>query len=159
MSLNIAIVGAGAIGGYLGVKLALSGCNVTFIARGAHLDAIRHKGLEIQSAKLGDFTVKATAESDTSRVGPVDVVIVSDYGYGILTPGVIAALAELQRAAPRVLFVDSKHLPDYRQVGITAVKPNFDEAAALLAGRSGLQCPEEDHHCANAKNQKQGDQI
>ena len=41
MSLNIAIVGAGAIGGYLGVKLALSGCNVTFIARGENLKAIQ----------------------------------------------------------------------------------------------------------------------
>lgn len=68
------------------------------------------------------------------RYREVDVVIVSDYGYGILTPSVITALAELQRSTPRVLFVDSKHLPLYRQAGVTAVKPNFDEASALLGG-------------------------
>ena len=79
--MRFAILGSGAVGGYFGAKLARSGQDVTFIARGAHLDAIRHKGLEIQSAKLGDFTVKATAESDTSRVGPVDVVIVSVKAY------------------------------------------------------------------------------
>ena len=47
MSLNIAIVGAGAIGGYLGVKLALSGCTVTFIARGENLKAIQTNGMTL----------------------------------------------------------------------------------------------------------------
>ena len=47
MSLNIAIVGAGAIGGYLGVKLALSGCNVTFIARGENLKALKAQGMTL----------------------------------------------------------------------------------------------------------------
>jgi len=47
MSLNIAIVGAGAIGGYLGVKLALSGCKVTFIARGDNLQAIQARGMTL----------------------------------------------------------------------------------------------------------------
>jgi 2-dehydropantoate 2-reductase len=47
MSLRIAIVGAGAIGGYLGVKLALSGCDVTFIARGENLKAIRAQGMKL----------------------------------------------------------------------------------------------------------------
>lgn len=47
MSLNIAIVGAGAIGGYLGVKLALSGCTVTFIARGENLKAIQARGMTL----------------------------------------------------------------------------------------------------------------
>ena len=45
MSLDIAIVGAGAIGGYLGVKLALSGCRVTFIARGENLKTIKAQGM------------------------------------------------------------------------------------------------------------------
>ena len=47
MNLNIAIVGAGAIGGYLGVKLALSGNNVTFIARGENLKAIQANGMTL----------------------------------------------------------------------------------------------------------------
>ena len=79
--MRFAILGSGAVGGYFGAKLAKSGQDVTFIARGAHLDAIRRKGLEIQSAKLGDFVVKAAAESDTAKVGPVDVVIVAVKAY------------------------------------------------------------------------------
>jgi 2-dehydropantoate 2-reductase len=79
--MRFAILGSGAVGGYFGAKLAKSGQDVTFIARGAHLDAIRARGLEIRSAKLGDFTVKSRAESDTTKVGPVDVVIVAVKAY------------------------------------------------------------------------------
>jgi D-beta-D-heptose 7-phosphate kinase/D-beta-D-heptose 1-phosphate adenosyltransferase len=61
-----------------------------------------------------------------------DAVIVSDYGYGILTPGVISTLADLQARFPRPLIVDSKQLEAYRQVGVTAVKPNYGEAIELL---------------------------
>jgi 2-dehydropantoate 2-reductase len=79
--MRFAILGSGAVGGYFGAKLANAGQDVTFIARGAHLDAIRSKGLAVQSAKLGDFVVRAAAESDTSRIGPVDVAIVSVKAY------------------------------------------------------------------------------
>ena len=79
--MRFSILGSGAVGGYFGAKLAKSGQDVTFIARGAHLEAMRSKGLEIRSAKLGDFTVRAAAESDTSKVGPVDVVIVAVKAY------------------------------------------------------------------------------
>src|SRR5688500_2997020 len=79
--MRFAILGSGAVGGYFGAKLAKSGQDVTFIARGAHLEAIRQKGLAIRSAKLGDFTVRAGAESDTAKVGPVDVVIVAVKAY------------------------------------------------------------------------------
>src|SRR5919106_4089567 len=79
--MRFAILGSGAVGGYFGAKLARSGQPVTFIARGAHLEAIRSKGLEIKSAKLGDFTVRAAAESDTAKVGQVDVVLVAVKAY------------------------------------------------------------------------------
>jgi 2-dehydropantoate 2-reductase len=79
--MRFSILGSGAVGGYFGAKLARAGQDVTFIARGAHLEAIRNRGLEVRSAKLGDFTVKAGAESDTARIGPVDVVIVSVKAY------------------------------------------------------------------------------
>ncbi|MBD1909205.1 D-glycero-beta-D-manno-heptose 1-phosphate adenylyltransferase [Leptolyngbya sp. FACHB-16] len=61
-----------------------------------------------------------------------DAVIISDYGYGILTPRVIDALAQLQAENPRVIVADSKHLQAYAAVGVTAVKPNYGEATALL---------------------------
>ena len=79
--MRFAILGSGAVGGYFGAKLAKSGQPVTFIARGAHLEAIRSRGLEIKSAKLGDFIVTSPAESDTAKVGPVDVVIVAVKAY------------------------------------------------------------------------------
>ncbi|MFN8485905.1 MAG: D-glycero-beta-D-manno-heptose 1-phosphate adenylyltransferase [Anaerolineae bacterium] len=65
-----------------------------------------------------------------------DAVIVSDYGYGILSPRVIGVLAHLQRQSPRVLVADAKHLPAYRTVGVTAVKPNYQEALRLLGESS-----------------------
>lgn len=79
--MRIAVLGSGAVGGYYGAKLARTGHDVTFIARGAHLKAIRERGLEIRSPMLGDFTVQANAEEDTSKVGVVDVVIVAVKAY------------------------------------------------------------------------------
>lgn len=79
--MTFAILGSGAVGGYYGAKLARAGHDVTFIARGAHLAAIRERGLEIRSPALGDFTVQTRAEEDTARVGPVDVVLVSVKAY------------------------------------------------------------------------------
>jgi 2-dehydropantoate 2-reductase len=83
--MRFAILGSGAVGGYFGAKLARAGQDVTFIARGAHLEAIRAKGLEIKSARLGDFNVRARAESDTAKVGAVDVAMVSVKAYDNLT--------------------------------------------------------------------------
>ena len=61
-----------------------------------------------------------------------DAIVISDYGYGVLSPTVIEALASTQRSSPRVLVVDAKDLPAYRSTSPTAVKPNFREAARLL---------------------------
>jgi 2-dehydropantoate 2-reductase len=79
--MKFSIMGSGAVGGYYGAKLVRAGHDVTFVARGAHLAAIRERGLEIRSPALGDFTVHARAEDDTARVGPVDVVIVAVKAY------------------------------------------------------------------------------
>src|SRR6187399_2840344 len=79
--MRFAILGSGAVGGYFGAKLAKAGQDVSFIARGAHLEAIRTRGLEIKSAQLGDFVIRAPAESDTANIGPVDVAIVSVKAY------------------------------------------------------------------------------
>lgn len=79
--MRVAILGSGAVGGYYGAKLARAGHDVTFIARGAHLAAIRERGLLVRSPMLGDFTVTARAEEDTTRVGPVELVIVAVKAY------------------------------------------------------------------------------
>jgi 2-dehydropantoate 2-reductase len=79
--MKLAVVGSGAVGGYFGAKLARSGQDVTFIARGAHLAAIRASGLRIVSPKLGDFVVRAAAEDDAAKVGAVDVVLFTVKAY------------------------------------------------------------------------------
>lgn len=81
--MHIAVVGSGAVGGFYGARLALTGHKVTFIARGAHLKAIRERGLLIWSSALGDFMVHTAAESDTSKVGPVDVVLFAVKNYDL----------------------------------------------------------------------------
>lgn len=72
--MKIAIVGSGAVGGFYGALLARQGHDVSFIARGAHLEAIRKHGLRVRGA-VGDFSAKGRAESDASLVGEVDLVI------------------------------------------------------------------------------------
>ena len=79
--MKIAVLGSGAVGGYYGARLALSGHDVTFVARGAHLAAIRERGLEVRSAVLGDFVAHARAEQDTAAIGPVDLVLVAVKTY------------------------------------------------------------------------------
>jgi len=73
--LRIAVVGIGGVGGYFGGKLAQAGIDTLFIARGATLEALRRRGLRVDSIN-GDFTVDdAPAIDDPSTVGPVDAVI------------------------------------------------------------------------------------
>ena len=66
-------MGAGGLGGYLGARLAQAGCDVTFIARGAHLAAMRSSGLRVESPQ-GDQSMAVQATDDPSSVGPVDYV-------------------------------------------------------------------------------------
>jgi len=79
--MRFAVVGSGAVGGYFGAKLARSGQEVSFIARGAHLAAIREHGLRVESAKLGDFVVHSPAHDDPAAVGEVDVVLFTVKAY------------------------------------------------------------------------------
>lgn len=74
-SMRVAVYGPGAVGGYFGGRLAQAGVDVTFIARGAHLQAIRARGLQVESLQ-GDFTIEpAQATGDPEAVGIVDLVI------------------------------------------------------------------------------------
>jgi 2-dehydropantoate 2-reductase len=72
--MRIAVYGAGGVGGYFGGRLARAGAQVHFIARGAHLQALREHGLRVRSVK-GDFEVQAPATDDPADVGPCDVVL------------------------------------------------------------------------------------
>jgi len=84
--MRIAIVGSGGLGGYYGGLLARTGHEVTFIARGAHLAALREKGLQVISVH-GDFHVAPVrATADPAEAGPVDLVLVC-----VKTPAIDAA--------------------------------------------------------------------
>jgi 2-dehydropantoate 2-reductase len=79
--MKIAIMGAGGVGGYYGGLLAHSGQDVTFIARGPHLEAIRKKGLQVKSVH-GDFLVSAAQATDNpENVGPVELVLFTTKTY------------------------------------------------------------------------------
>ncbi len=74
--MKIAVYGSGGVGGYFGGRLACSGNQVAFIARGAHLQAMQQQGLVVESIK-GDFTLPSpTATDNPAGIGPVDVVLV-----------------------------------------------------------------------------------
>lgn len=75
--MKFAVFGSGGVGAYFGGRLAQAGHDVTFIARGAHLAAMRERGLRVFSIE-GDFVVeKAKATSDLATIGKVDVVILA----------------------------------------------------------------------------------
>lgn len=74
--MRVAVFGSGGVGGYFGGRLAQAGEEVIFIARGSHLEAIREKGLRVDSLN-GDFRIQpAQANDDPKRVGEVDAVLV-----------------------------------------------------------------------------------
>ena len=75
--MRIAVIGAGGVGGYFGGKLANGGLDVVFIVRGATLEALRSRGLRVDSIK-GDFVIdRPNATDDPATVGKVDAVFVT----------------------------------------------------------------------------------
>ena len=71
---RIAVMGAGAVGGYFGARLAASGQEVAFIARGRHLETMRQQGLIVKSNQ-GDLHVPSLFTSNSEEVGPVDLIL------------------------------------------------------------------------------------
>ena len=81
--MKIAVIGTGGVGGYFGGRLAMAGNDVTFVARGTHLEAILNKGLMVKSIN-GDFTVKpAKATNDIASIGKADLVIVATKAWQV----------------------------------------------------------------------------
>ena len=123
--MKIAVMGAGAIGGYFGGRLAKAGFDVSFIARGAHLDVIRKNGLKVLSP-LGDFTIhRATVTDDPAEVGPVDVILFMVKNYDTL------------RAAEQIrplVGPDTAIIPFQNGVEARAMLTNVLEARHVLGG-------------------------
>ncbi len=115
--MNILVFGTGGVGGYFGGRLAEAGQDVTFIARGTHLAAIREHGLRVESI-AGDFTIHPAKATDTpAEAGIPDVVLL-----GVKAWDVPAAAKALQPViGPRTFIVPLQN-------GVTAP----DELAAVL---------------------------
>ena len=73
--MRIAVIGAGGVGGFFGARLALAGNDVTFVARGAHLDAIRRNGLSIEQESGRLHVAGAKATDNPASIGPADVTM------------------------------------------------------------------------------------
>ena len=109
--MRIAIMGTGGVGGYFGGRLAAGGVDVTFIARGAHLAAMRRSGLRVISPN-GDIHLTPTRATDDPRtIGPVDYVLLAVKLYDV--DGAVAQIAPLVGAETAVVTL---------QNGVTSVE-------------------------------------
>jgi len=135
MTIRIAVVGAGGVGGYFGGRLAAAGHEVTFVARGDHLAALRRDGLAVESV-AGDFTVSPVrATDDTAEVGEVDYVLL-----GVKTWQLEPAIASLKPlVGPQTAVVTTQNGVEAPHqvaatVGQEAVLPGAVEVIAFLDG-------------------------
>ena len=116
--MRIAMMGSGGVGGYFGGRMTAAGCDVTFIARGRHLEAIRKHGLRIDSRDMNDACIHpAKATDDPADVGVVDYVIVGVKLWETENAGrAILPMVGPQGCVPR--FVEKERRPPLRHQGI-----------------------------------------
>jgi 2-dehydropantoate 2-reductase len=131
MSLKIAIIGVGAIGGYVGIRLALAGEDVTFIARGANLEALRSRGIRLVAADGSEEAVaKVKATDDYAAAGPQDVVILAMKAHQVeaVAPevpklfGAETAVVPMQNGIPYWYF--HRHPGAFAGARVRSVDPN-----------------------------------
>ncbi|MEU4096669.1 2-dehydropantoate 2-reductase [Streptomyces sp. NPDC026673] len=145
--MRIAVVGAGGVGGYFGTRLAEAGNEVTFVARGRHLEAIRANGGLVVRSPLGEFR----APSDRfvpalADVGPADVVLVAVKLWD--TEDVAVGLRDLAAAGARVISLQNgvqkdtvlrEHLPPRTVWGGVCYISAAIEEPGVIAHRGGMQ--------------------
>jgi len=103
--MRIVVMGSGGTGGYFGAKLARAGEDVTFVARGAHLEAIRERGLTVKSAIEGEWTVRAPAVERLDGQGPADLVLFCVKSFD--TESAAAAIRPVVGAGTGVLSIQN----------------------------------------------------
>jgi 2-dehydropantoate 2-reductase len=102
--MKTSVFGAGAIGGYIAAKLAGAGHDVSIVARGAHLDAIRQRGLRLESrGETQTFPVRATDRAE--ELGPQDLVVLTVKAHAM--PGAASAIASLM--GPETVLVPAQN--------------------------------------------------
>src|SRR3712207_5644380 len=127
--MRIAVVGAGGTGGYFGGLLARAGEDVTFIARGAHLEALRSRGLTVESKLAGTFTIPVQATDDPREVGPADLILFTVKTYD--TEVAAQSIRPLIRPETMIMSV---------QNGIGNERRRSEEHTSELQSRQYLVC-------------------
>jgi 2-dehydropantoate 2-reductase len=79
--LRVAVIGAGGVGGYLGSRLTAGGADVSYVARGPHLAALRERGLTIVAADGASTTTPVLATAEPADIGPVELVVFTVKSY------------------------------------------------------------------------------
>jgi 2-dehydropantoate 2-reductase len=103
--MRIAVMGAGAVGAYFGARLSVSGHNVAFLARGAHLDALRREGLRIDSP-AGNLRIQnALFTNDPGEIAAVDLILFCVKSYD--TDAAVGALAPMIGNATTILSLQN----------------------------------------------------
>jgi 2-dehydropantoate 2-reductase len=139
--MKVAILGAGAIGAYVGASLARGGTDVSLIARGDQLAALRRDGVIVHSPR-GDFSAHPPATDDPAEIGPVDVVFLGLKAYSYAASG--ALLAPLLHDATAVVAAQNgvpwwyfhRHGGPYDGHRIEAVDPGGATTAAIAPERA-----------------------
>ena len=140
--MKVAIIGAGAIGGYVGVKLALAGEDVTFIVRGANLAAIRRNGMRLIMADGTEHVAdKVRATSDYAEAGPQDLVILAMKAHQVEAVardvpkllGPDTAVVTMQNGIPYWYF--SRHGGALEGTRVHSVDPSGIVGEQIPAGR------------------------
>jgi 2-dehydropantoate 2-reductase len=128
--MRICIFGAGAVGSHFAVRLSLSGHQVSCVMRGAHLDAVKAKGLTL---RVGDasFNARVKASDDPATLGPQDIVIsaLKATGVGSLAGG----LRPLLRDDTPVVFAQNG-IPWWYDIGLPADHPTPPDLSFLDPG-------------------------
>ena len=138
--MRFAVVGAGAIGAYLGAKLSVSGHDVSLIARGPHLQAMQTHGVRVRSPE-GDFQAHPTATGDYDEVGEVDFVFLTVKAHSLpevaprLGPllGPETAVVSTQNGIPWWYF--QRHGGPWEGRRIARLDPHGTVSAAIAAER------------------------
>ena len=139
--MKIAVVGAGAIGGYVGGWLAAAGEDVTFVARGQNLQAIRADGMRVIGEDGGEVVARARAIQDTRDAGPQDVVILAVKAHQVaaVAPGLAAlcgdgtAIVTMQNGIPWWYF--HKHGGAYEGTPVRSADPDGSIGRLIDADR------------------------
>jgi 2-dehydropantoate 2-reductase len=128
--MRIAVFGAGGVGGYLGSRLSAGGADVTYIARGAHLTAMRERGLTVVTPD-GSTTTTVQATDDPMKVGPVDVVLFAVKSYD--TDSAAPRLGPLLRDGTGILSIQNGIDNEERIATILGRKHVLSGAVYILA--------------------------